>query len=305
MTQRVHIIGEEDPELISELEAEGAQVVGETGSPTAVLITGIFRNLPLAELLQANPQVEWIQLPTAGIEAYAEAMRRFPEKTWTSAKGAYAAPVGEHGLALTLAALRGLKTRALATSWGSPAGVSLHGLRCVVVGAGGVAAEMVRLYKTFDTHVTVVRRTDVALPEADETVTTERLNEVLAGADVLGLAAASTPATEKLIGTEQLALLAEGAVLVNVARGKLVDHQALLTALQDGTLRGAGLDVTEPEPLPDGDPLWELENCLITPHTADTWEMIVPLLRERILANYRRLRDGQDPIGIADPAQGY
>lgn len=305
VTERIHLMPGGDEELIAGLREQGAEIVGAEQQPTGVVVTKMFAQLNLDEVLAANPQVSWVQLPSAGIEAYQETMRRFPEKTWTSAKGAYAKPVGEHGLLLTLAALRGLKTRARAQTWGPEGGISLNGLRCVVAGAGGVAAELVRLYKAFDTHVTVVRRTGDVLEGADETVTFDRLDEVLDGADVVGLAAAVTPVTEKMMGARQFGLLAEGAVLANVGRGRLVDTDALVDALRSGRLRGAGLDVTDPEPLPDGHPLWEQENCLITPHTADTTEMVVPLLRARVLENHRRLRDGEPPVGLADPVHGY
>ncbi|GAB3192292.1 D-isomer specific 2-hydroxyacid dehydrogenase family protein [Nesterenkonia suensis] len=305
MTSRIHLLPDGEPELIAGLQDQGAEIVGAWEQPTAVVVTGMFKSFNLEEILEHNPQVEWVQLPSAGIEKYGEILRRFPDRLWTSAKGAYALPVAEHGLLLTLAALRGLKARAQATSWGDEGGISLHGLRCVVLGAGGVAAELVRLYKAFDTHVTVVRRTFGPMDGADRTVTQDRLDEVLDGVDVLALAAAVTPATEHIIGAEQLELLADGAVLANVGRGRLIDHQALEGALRRGTLRGAGLDVTEPEPLPEGHPLWELENCLITPHTADTKAMVIPLLRERILENHRRLRDAEPPVGVVDPAQGY
>lgn len=306
MTERIHLLpGSEDQELIDGLQAQGAQIVRADEAPTGIVVTKMFAEFNLDEVLEANPEVSWVQLPSAGIELYGEVMRQFPEKLWTSAKGAYAKPVGEHGLLLTLAALRGLKARARAVSWGQEGGISLNGLRCVVVGAGGVAAEMVRLYKAFDTHVTVVRRTASPLEGADRTVPFEQLDEVLDGAAVVGLAAAVTPATEKMMDARRLGLLAEGAVLSNVGRGRLLNTDALVEALRSGRLRGAGLDVTDPEPLPDGHPLWSLENCLITPHTADTTAMVVPLLRERILENHRRLRDGEDPVGVADPAHGY
>ncbi|GAA1144800.1 NAD(P)-dependent oxidoreductase [Nesterenkonia lutea] len=305
MTQRIHVMPEGEPRLIAGLHEQGAGLVAADEQPDGLIITGMFQKLNLTEVLAANPQLRWVQLPSAGIELYAEALKQFPDLTWTSAKGSYAKPVGEHALALTLAALRGLKTRALATSWGAEGGISLNGLRCVVVGGGGVAAEIVRLYKGFDTHVTVVRRTQTPVDGADATVSFEKLDEALDGADVVALAAAATPATRHMINAERLGLLARGAVVINVGRGSLIDQDALAQALSAGTLRGAGLDVTEPEPLPDSDPLWSLENCLITPHTADTTDMVQPLLRERILANHLRFSAGEPMLGVVDPAQGY
>ncbi|MBO0596387.1 hydroxyacid dehydrogenase [Nesterenkonia sp. E16_7] len=302
---RLHVRPEADAALREGLREQGAELVGEDEQPEGIIVTGMFKTLNLAEVLEANPQVRWVQLPSAGIELYAEVLAQFPELTWTSAKGSYAKPVGEHALALTLAALRGLKARALASSWGTEGGISLNGLRCVVVGGGGVAAEIVRLYKAFDTHVTVVRRTAEPVEHADVTVAFEGLDEALKGAEVVALAAAATPSTRHLLNAERLALLAEGAVVANVGRGSLLDQSALVEALSTGTLRGAGLDVTDPEPLPETDPLWSLQNCLITPHTADTTEMVVPLLRERILANHRRFHAGEPMLGLVDPAQGY
>jgi phosphoglycerate dehydrogenase-like enzyme len=93
--------------------------------------------------------------------------------------------------------------------------------------------------------------------------------------------------------------------LVNVARGRHVDTGALVTALQDGSIAGAALDVTDPEPLPDGHPLWDLSNCIITPHTADTIEMVVPLLAERIRTNVSLFAAGETLVGLVDPEAGY
>ncbi len=97
----------------------------------------------------------------------------------------------------------------------------------------------------------------------------------------------------------------ERAWLVNVARGAHVDTGALVAALTDGSIAGAALDVTDPEPLPDGHPLWGRPNCIVTPHTADTIEMVLPLLAERIRVNVERLAAGRDLVGRVDPDAGY
>ena len=140
---------------------------------------------------------------------------------------------------------------------------------------------------------------------AERTVGTDRLAEALAGARAVVLALALTPQTRGLIGRAELAAMEPDAWLVNVARGELVDTAALVDALQRGVIGGAALDVTDPEPLPDGHPLWDLPNCLITPHTADTPEMIEFLLARRIAENVRRLAAGQELVGLMDPALGY
>jgi len=252
-----------------------------------------------------RPGISWVQLPQAGIERVFEAGVIDDARRWTSAKGAYADPVAEHALALVLAGLRLLKVRARASSWGKPAGVSLFGQPVTVVGGGGIATVLLRLLEPFGTPVTVVRRQAVALPGAARTLGPDRLAEALAGARAVVLTPALTPETRGMIGPAELAAMEPYGWLVNVGRGGLVDTGALVRALRAGQIGGAALDVTEPEPLPDGHPLWDLPNCLITPHTADTEEMTRPLLAVRIAENVRRLTAGQELVGQVDPDLGY
>lgn len=285
---------------------EGGGIVEPLSSDTVGLIVGGSVDLDeLTRLLADHPSIGWIQLPSAGIEKYAEPMGAHPDRTWTSAKGAFAAPVAEHILALTLAMLRCLPMFARAKSWDEEHGSSLYGSRIVVIGAGGIALEAIRLFRAFDTSITVVRRSTEAVPTADRTVTTEALNDVLPTADVLVIAAALTGDTTGLIGDAELRLLKPSSILVNIARGKLVDTDALVDALAGNRLAGAALDVTDPEPLPDGHPLWDEPRCLITPHTADTEEMVRPLITARIRENVRRLAAGQELEGLVDVGAGY
>jgi phosphoglycerate dehydrogenase-like enzyme len=107
------------------------------------------------------------------------------------------------------------------------------------------------------------------------------------------------------MGRAQFNAMDDEAWLVNVGRGGLVDTDALVDALKSNQIGGAALDVTDPEPLPSGHALWSLRNCLITPHTADTEEMILPLLAERITENVRRLGDGQELVGLVNAQLGY
>ena len=263
----------------------------------------------LAAVLAEHPGIEWVQLPLAGIEAFAEifaAQGATPLPVWTSAKGSFAEPVAEHALGLTLAVLRGLPEKARGTSWQHPKiGISLYGRRVVIVGAGGIAVELLRLLAPWEVDVTIVRRGDDPLPGADRTVPVARLAEVLPDADVLILAAAATAETAHLIGAEQLALLKPSAALINIARGSLVDQDALVAALESGRLAGAGLDVTTPEPLPEGHPLWTAPRIVLTSHSADTPEMTEPLLAERIRANVAALVTGGGFVGRVDPESGY
>ena len=262
----------------------------------------------LRAVLARSPDVRWVQLPWAGVEDFAAAgvFRDERERTWTCGKGVYAEPVAEHALALALAGLRSLPDRVRATSWGPQAGVSLYDARVTILGAGGITESLVDLLRPMRTEVTVVRRDgDTAFPGAARTLGLDALHEALPGADVVFLALALTPGTSGVIGAAELARMEAHAWLVNVARGRHVDTEALVDALRAGRLGGAALDVTEPEPLPDGHPLWDLPNVIITPHTANTQEMARPLLGRRITDNVRRFAAGEDLIGPVDPHLGY
>ncbi|HLI02033.1 MAG TPA: D-isomer specific 2-hydroxyacid dehydrogenase family protein [Acidimicrobiales bacterium] len=259
----------------------------------------------LGEALARHPGLRWIQLPFAGVERVAAAGLFDSDRSWTCAKGSYAEPVAEHALLLALAGLRRLDERIRATSWGRPDGTSLYGQKVTILGGGGITDELLRLLAPFGVEATVVRRRADPLPGAARTVATAQLDEVLPGALVVFVALALTPETTHIIGARQLELMDRSAWLVNVARGPHVDSDALVAALRAGEIAGAALDVTEPEPLPDGHPLWAEPNCIITPHTADTWDMIKPLLASRIRANVAHFTVGEPLEGLVDPAAGY
>lgn len=273
----------------------------------------------LQALLDEAGGIRWVQLPWAGVEPFAEAGLFDSGHRWTCGKGVYAQPVAEHALALTLAGLRDLKRFAGAREWGEQAGISLVSGRVTIFGGGGICRELVRLLRPFDCAITVVRRHPDrplgTVPDAsaweepmagvDRVLDFTRRYEALDGADVVVLALALTPETRGLIGEVEYELMAPHAWLVNVARGEHVVTEDLVTALRGDIIGGAGLDVTDPEPLPAGHPLWSLPNCLITPHTANTEDMAIPLLSERITENVRRFAAGEELIGSVDAALGY
>ncbi|WP_223690441.1 D-isomer specific 2-hydroxyacid dehydrogenase family protein [Leifsonia poae] len=287
----------------------GGGTVAELSDETRGVVWLSYKDAAaFSPILEAHPGIGWVQLPYAGVDAFADILdtESRPGLLWTSAKGAYAEPVAEHALALTLALLRVLPKRAVATSWSTvQEGRSLYGLNVVIVGAGGIALELIRLLQPFDTEITIVRRSSEPVDGAHRTVTADALHTVLPDADVVVIAAALTGGTRHLFGAEEFALMKHTASLVNIARGGLVDTDALVEALASGMIASAGLDVTDPEPLPDDHPLWREPRCLITPHQADTPEMTAPLLAERIRLNVQAfLGDGRF-VGVVDPAKGY
>jgi phosphoglycerate dehydrogenase-like enzyme len=201
--------------------------------------------------------------------------------------------------------MRGIQYYSHATSWLPPRGRNLLDGRVTILGGGGITESLLRLLAPFNARVTVVRNRVQAMDGADVVIESERLYEALSGADLVVLALALTSETEGIIGAEELGLMERHGFLVNVARGKHVVTDDLVDALRDGTIAGAALDVTDPEPLPDGHPLWTLPNCLITPHVGNTPEMAEPLLAERITANVRRFAAGEPLIGLVDTDLGY
>jgi phosphoglycerate dehydrogenase-like enzyme len=259
----------------------------------------------LGQALKDAPNARWVQLPYAGIEKVAEAGLLDPDRLWTCAKGAYADPVAEHALMLALAGLRHLRRRITARSWGEPGGESLYDEPVTILGGGGIATSLIGLLTPMRCRVTVVRRHPDPVPGAVRTVRTQDRREAMAGAKVVFVALALTPATVHVVGPAELAAMRPDAWLVNVARGRHVDTDALVAALRERAIAGAGLDVTDPEPLPDGHPLWDLDNCIITPHTADTQEMIDRMLGQRIEANVAAFAAGRPLLGVVDTAAGY
>ncbi len=289
------------------IEAGGGVPTSLSDEPNALIWTEFApRTVPeLKKVLELHPSIEWVQLPIAGIERVVDAGMIDDTRVWTSAKGLYAEPVAEHAVALGLACLRDLPERVRATSWGRPAAKTLYDQQITIVGAGGIAAALIGLLEPFRAEITVVRQRPQPLAGADRTVGVDALNDALSTALVVVLALAVTPKTKRLIDGDALAAMRPDGVLVNVSRGAVVDTDALVAALQNGTIAWAALDVTDPEPLPDGHPLWALSNCLITPHTAETVEMTMPLLEARIRANVRHFGKGDPLEGIVDVELGY
>jgi phosphoglycerate dehydrogenase-like enzyme len=286
----------------------GGEVVSD-GEAADALVWSNFAVDGLLDVLGAHRGLRWAQLPMAGVERlFEQGLFASPEAkgvTWTCAKGSYSRPVAEHALCLALAGLRQLPERARARSWGKQAGISLFGSPVTILGAGGITMELMALLAPFGVHVTVLRRGPDPVEGAERTLPTAELHEALPQAQVVFIALALTAETERIISAPELALMRQDAWLVNVARGRHVDTAALVGALEEDRIGGAALDVTDPEPLPDGHPLWSLPNCLVTPHTADTMEMVHPLFAERVRENVERFAAGQPLLGLVDTAAGY
>ena len=290
---------------VDAIRAGGGEVVALGAEPEALVWTSPRHVDELKGILSATPTLRWVQLPFAGVERHVAAGLIDSSLVWTCAKGSYAKPVAEHALALALAGLRRLHERIVATSWGKEGGTTLYGADVAILGGGGITVELLRLLEPFDVHATVVRRSPEPVAGAARTVGPESKIEAVRSKLVVFVALALTEQTRGIVDAPTMEAIGPRGWLVNVARGAHVDTTALLEALDSETLGGAALDVTDPEPLPDGHPLWSAPNCIITPHSADTWEMIMPLLAERISTNVARFAAGRPLVGVVDPESGY
>ncbi len=293
---------------LEEAVAKGGGEVVEPQDAEGLVWTNPMDPQGLKDALSQSP-ARWVQLPFAGIESFLEAGVIDPERTWTCTKGVYGRATAEHALALILAGARLIHVHARRRKWREPGlGLPEFDLKdrvIVIVGTGGIGRELSRMLSPLRARVVGVNRSGRPLEGAEKTVTRDRLDEVIGDADFVVLAAAVTPQTRGLIDARMLAKMKNGAWVVNVARGALVDTDALVTSLREGHLAGAGLDVTEPEPLPEDHPLWTMENVIITPHIANTWDMALPELRSLVTRNVGHFRKGEELEGLVDVDLGY
>lgn len=292
--------------LISGAIARAGGTIKEVSEAEALIWTDPLSTTGIGDLLRHGKRLRWIQLPSAGVDDVEPLL--CSGHLWTSAKGAYAEPVAQHALALGLAGLGQFTRLARAREWQTrpeTAPRPLSGSQITILGAGGVARQLLSLLAPFHTKVTIVRKNPSTVPGAHRVVGPSRLWDVLPNASLVFLTLALTPATEGIIGTEELKRMGPHSWLVNVARGAHIRTEPLLEALTKQTIGGAALDVTDPEPLPTNHPLWSLDNCLITPHIAITWDVAEPLLAERVHTNIQLYVRGEPLIGTVDVTHKY
>lgn len=274
-----------------------------------------FDHTHVEDLPDLAPNVRWIQATSAGIGERVAAWRyaeRMPDTVFTTASGVHARPLAEFCILGMLAFTRRLfdtLAQQHRNEWTRFAGSDLAGRTAVVYGHGSIGAEVGRMAHAFGMQVVGVKRSvDGRRPEdwhADELVAMGSLLDVLPRADFLVIAAPHTLETEGAIGRTELSALPEGAVVINVGRGSLVDEPALVEALESGRLAGAVLDVFATEPLPPASPLWSIPNVLVSPHSAATSdrenERIVTLFCE----NIRRFLADEPLLNVLDPELRY
>lgn len=232
----------------------------------------ILGNVP-AECIQNNRNLKWLQANSAGVEPYIKEGVLPEGCLLTNATGGYGLAISEHMLGMYLSIIKRLhlyRDIQKECAWQDLGPVtSVYGSKVLVVGMGDIGSRFAMLCKAMGATVTGVRRTDLTpSPYADEIRLTAELDELLPGADAVALALPGTPETSGIINAQRIAKMKKGAMLLNVGRGSAVDTEALCDALESGRLGGAGLDVTDPEPLPPNHRLWKIPTAVITPHVS-------------------------------------
>jgi phosphoglycerate dehydrogenase-like enzyme len=286
-----------------------------TTHPDCDVICSFF---PPADTLTLAPHLRWIALPSAGADrALRNGLAQPGGPVVTTSSGIHAVPIGEFALSLMLMWARHWPTMLdlqRAGTWPDRTrreameGGELSGATLGIIGLGAIGRYIARLGRAFGMRIIATRRS--ATPgqrdlDADMLVPPDRLADLLAASDFVVVSVPATAETRHIIGAEELRQMRRNAFLINISRGSTVDEAALIVALTDGTIAGAGLDVFEAEPLPSDSPLWRLPNVIISPHVAGDTVQYSRRFTDLFLDNLARFRAGEPLRNVVDPARGY
>ena len=262
--------------------------------------------------LKGAQKLEWMQLPSAGANLYVGPGILPEETVLTNSSGAYGLTVSEHMVALTFAVMRRLGEYARkqqAHVWEAKGEVfPIEGSTALILGVGDIGGRYARKMQALGAYTIGIRRTEKEKPDwLDEQYTFDKLDEVLPRADIVAMVLPGSPETEHIMDERRLRLMKKNAVIVNDGRGSAIDPVALKKVLKEGHLFGAGLDVTEPEPLPADDEFWDMPNVIVTPHSGgqflmqETYEKVVRIFG----VNLHRYLNGEELKHIVDKKAGY
>lgn len=324
----VECFGSSEVQAIKELDRR-LEVIQFRGVPGRKDLEGV--EILFADTLSADawltPSLRWVQLFTAGVDVVPP-----PPQTSnvvaSSTAGILAGPIAEHVFALLLALIRRLPEAIRAQgerhwlSWkrGEYAATELEGKTLGILGLGGVGSQVAARGQAFGMTVVGIRRSAGQVGEQFLVVKygatldlrvpvmvypPGELNEVLARSDVIVVALPLTGETRHLIGPAEFGVVRPGSLLINVSRGEAIDTDALVRALADGRLAGAGLDVFDREPLATSSPLWAMQNVIITPHVAGVTDRIVSRVLEFFMGNLSRYLANQPLWNEVEPWSWY
>lgn len=266
---------------------------------------------PNPKYLKSAKKLKWVQLSSAGADHVADTgLYATDGVILTNAGGVYGKPIAEHVFAMILSFNRNLmqyERNRQQCRWERVMPVrDFYGSTLCIIGLGDIGREVAMRGKAFGARVLAVKRTaGVCPPYVDELYSTDEADRVLPQADYLVLALPNTPETKGYLSEEKIGKLKPGAFIVNVGRGTAVCQEALIRALQEGRIAGAGLDVTDPEPLPPENPLWKMPNVIITSHSSGfsqhNWERHAGLIQE----NFVRYVEGKPLLNQVDFRKKY
>lgn len=315
------IAGDLSDEQVKELGevAPNVKIVRAKGRDEAMKLApeadGVDGRWVSAEFLGKAKKLSWIHSPSAGVDRLVTVpgVRENNALVVTNARGVHGPAIADHAMAMLLSLTRQLPWYGDAQEKGTwtrdeppTRGVALAGKTMLVVGIGGIGTEIARRAHGFDMRVIATRRSDAPSPEFVEHVgKPDELAAMLPKADVVAICVPLTKETERLFDEKMIGAMKRGSYLINIARGKVVDTPALVAALKDGRLAGAGLDVTDPEPLPAGHELWGLKNVVITPHVAADGELTDQRWWALYKENVRRFGAGEALLNCVDVEAGY
>lgn len=277
---------------------------------------GVPAELFAAATASPEGRLRWAHSASAGVGGSLHAGMRASDVVLTNAAGIYAEPMADTVLAMMLHFLRGIDFAARAQAerrWDKTpfdaADMPLRELaECTVgiVGLGGIGRAVARRAVALGMRVVATRRSGTDGPAGVEVFCgDDALHRILPRSNVLVLAVPQTAATRALIGATELALLPANSIVINVARGGVVDEGALIEALREGRLRGAALDVFQREPLPGDSPLWALPNVLVLPHVSGASHQFWRRQTDLIITNLRRYAAGEPLLNTVDKQAGY
>jgi phosphoglycerate dehydrogenase-like enzyme len=288
----------------AENEEQACQYVAE-----AEVLLGYFPPAVCA----SGSKLRWIQSFSAGMDKFLfpEIIER-DEVAVSNVAGLYASQGAEHAWALALALARQIP-QALASmadrAWGRGMPVvEITGSTVGIIGMGGFGIEMVKRAQGYDMTIIAIDAVRTEAPEGVHELrpaTEENLHDLLSRSDIVMTACPLTKETYHLISDEELALMKPSAYLINVTRGGIIDEPALVRALESGQIAGAGLDVTEKEPLSEDSPLWGAPNLILTPHRAGGSQHRPRKIFEFFMQNLERYLDGERPVNIVDKRRGF
>lgn len=276
---------------VARTQAESAALIG-----TTEIAVSTARGLP-EPLFERADRLGWVQCLSSGVDGFRLDRLREAGIVLTNGAGVNTEPVAEHAFAFLLGLERrlhrGVRQQATRT-WERFEGGELLGKTLGLVGVGAIGGRIAEIASAFDMRVFGVKRDPTTAPEdVDEVVGPGRLDEMLVEADYVVIACPLTEETRGMIGAAELETMRQSALLVNVARGPIVDHDALVEALQLHAVAGAGLDVYPEEPFPEESPLWGLSNAVLTPHMAGSTPRKPERVAEVIAENYRAYTAGE------------